>query len=288
MIAESASFASYRAEVARRPRLTREDEEDLVLAHRAGDRRASRVLVEGCLGTVIAVALEYRRCGLPVEDLVQEGNLGLLKAIDRYDPGRGARLAGYAEYWIRSEIREYVARYYRIARLGASKAERRALWLFRRTGEERPEALAALSGLSVERAAELLPLLSSRDASLSPAGDGGPSLVDRLADPAASAESALGHLEERARLQDALTRILSELPARDRDIVRRRLLADEPETLEQLGAAWGVSKERVRQLEESVKSRMRVRLRAFGGGDGGRSAMERTAPHRARAPHRDA
>lgn len=264
MITQSASFVSYRAEVARQGRLTRQVEEELTLRYRGGDRDAARELIERCLGTVIAVALEYRRCGLPIEDLVQEGNLGLFKAIERFDPGRGVRLVTYAGYWIRAEIREYVARHYRMARLGSSKAERRALWLYRRTREDRPEALAALSGLSVERAAELLPLLASRDASLSPPVDGSPSFLDRLADPTESAENTLGRVEDHALLRAALTRILSELSERDRDIVRRRLLADEPATLEQLGAAWGVSRERVRQLEESVKGRLRIRLRGFG------------------------
>jgi RNA polymerase sigma-32 factor len=260
---DSASFSSYRAEVARRPRLTREVEEDLANRYRAGDRAAARELVERCLSAVIAIAREYRRCGLPIEDLVQEGNLGLLKAIERFDPDRGVRLATYAAYWIRASIREHVARYYRIARLGSSKAERRALWLYRRTREDRPEALAASSGLSTERATELLPLLLSRDTSLSPRTDDGPNLLDRLADPAEPVDSALGELEERARLRAALAEIVSELSPRDQDIVRRRLLADEPATLEELGEAWGISKERVRQLEQILKTRMRARLGAF-------------------------
>jgi RNA polymerase sigma-32 factor len=257
---ESAAFSSYRAAAARRAPLSPEAELDLALRHRRGDPGAARVLVEGCLSTVIAVALEYRLCGLPIEDLVQEGNLGLLKAVERFDPDRGVRLATYAAYWIRAEIREYVARQYRIVRLGSSKAERRALWIYRRTREDRPEALAALSGLSTERAAELLPLLLTHDTSLSPTSDDGGGLLDRLADRAGSVEAVLSEREERARFGAALGHLMAELSPRDQDIVRRRLLADEPATLEQLGEAWGVSKERVRQLEERLKDRMRVRL----------------------------
>lgn len=263
MTTQDPSFSSYRTEVARRPGLTRQVEHDLTLRYRAGDRGAGRELVERCLGTVIAIALEYRRVGLPLEDLVQEGNLGLLKAVERFDPDREVRLSTYAAYWIRAEIREYVARHYRIARLGSSKAERRALWHYRKTREDRPEALAASSGLSPARAAALLPLLTSHDASLTPPVDGGRGLLDHLADPAASAESALGDLETRAGLQEALTKLVSELSARERDIVERRLLADEPVTLDQLGVAWGVTRERMRQVEESVKNRMRTRLRTF-------------------------
>ncbi len=260
---EPSSFSSYRAEVSRHSPLSREAEATLTDRYRSGDRTAARRLIEGCLSTVISVALEYRRCGLPLEDLVQEGNIGLLKAVERYDPSRGPRLATYAVYWIRAEIREYVERHYRVVRLGRSRAERRALWLYRKTRVERPEALAAMSGLSTERATTLLPLLLAQDVSLSPSNDDGPSIVDRLADRGGSAEAALGEAEERARLREAVAKAVSELSVREQDIVRRRLLSDNPATLEQLGAVWGVSKERVRQIEEHAKTRIRVRLADF-------------------------
>lgn len=255
-------LASYRTDIARRPRLAREAEHDLAARVKRGDREASRQLIEGCLSTVVAVALEYGRSGLPIEDLVQEGNLGLIKAVDHFDASRGLRFVTYAMYWVRAEIRDYVARHYRVVRLGRSKAERRALWLYRRTREDQPEKLAAMSGLSVERATELLPLLVSADLSLSSTWDDGPSLADRLPDHTHSAEARLAQLEEQGQLRAAIDAALSELSARDRDIVERRLLADEPETLSQVGVTWGVSKERVRQLEEAVKKRMARRLEA--------------------------
>jgi RNA polymerase sigma-32 factor len=258
---ESTTFGTYRAEVSRRARLTPEVEQDLALRCRNGDREAGRRLIEGCLSHVIAIALEYRLCGIPMEDLVQQGNLGLLKAVERFDPTRGTRLGAYAAYWIRSEIREYVERHYRIVRLGSSKEERRAMWLYRRTREDRPEALAAMSGLSTERATELLPLLRSLDVSLTPPGDGAPSVADHIADGAGSAEDALGDAEVRDLLRTTLDGMRPELSARDLDIVQRRLLADEPATLEQIGDSWGVSKERVRQVEEKVMTRMRTRFR---------------------------
>ena len=256
------AFTSYRIDVARRPRVPREAEHDLAERVKRGDRDAARRLIESSLSTVIAVALEYRRCGLPIDDLVQEGNIGLLKAVDHFDPTRGVRFATYAMYWVRAEIRDYVVRHYRVVRIGRSKAERRALWLYRKTREDRPEHLAAMSGLSTERAAELLPLLLSADVSLSPPPDGGPSLLERIADVDGSAEARLSDIEERKRLEAALANILGELSARDQDIVRRRLLTDEPATLQQIGLTWGISKERVRQLEETVKKRVRQKLEA--------------------------
>jgi RNA polymerase sigma-32 factor len=261
------SLTRYRAEIGRTAPLAPEAERDLARRYQAGDREAARLLIESCLPAVVRIASRYRRWGAPLEDLVQEGNVGLLKALDRFDPSHGVRLAAYAQYWIRAEIREYVARHYRIVRLGSSKSERRALHLFRRTREQRPEVLAAMSGLTEERATELLPLLLSRETRLVP-DDDGMNPLERLAGRDPSAEDALGDAEERARLRGALREAVAGLSAREQDIIKKRLLSDEPATLEQLGDAWGVSRERVRQIEERAKERMRARLAELDGGAG--------------------
>jgi RNA polymerase sigma-32 factor len=259
--AQQHPLSHYRADVARRARLSPEVERDLAERYRSGDRQASRRLIEGCLDCVMAIAYEYRRWGAPIEDLVQEGNIGLLKAVERFDPGRGVRLATYAGYWIRAEIREYVARHYRIVQLGSSKGERRALRLYRKTREQRPEVLAAMSGLSAERVTALLPLLLSGDVSLTAQpGDDRPDILERLADGKGTPEQALCDADERQHVSHAVADAISALTPREQDIVRQRLLADEPATLERLGVAWGVSRERVRQIEQSTKARMRVRL----------------------------
>ena len=160
------AFSFYRSQLSSQTTLTPAEEHDLALRWRTGDQAAGQKMIEACLPFVMTIALEYRRWGLPLEDIVQEGNIGLLKAAERFDPARGCRLATYAAYWIRAEIREYVARGYRIVRLGSSKSERRALRVYRRTREKNPATLAKLSGLTKERAAELLPLLMARDVSL--------------------------------------------------------------------------------------------------------------------------
>jgi RNA polymerase sigma-32 factor len=258
---DRAAFSVYRTQLASRTTLTPEAEHDLAILYRAGDAAAGRKLVEACLPFVMTIALEYRRWGLPLEDIVQEGNIGLLKAAERFDPDRGCRLATYAAYWIRAEIREYVARGYRIVRLGSSKSERRALRIYRKTHEKDPGALAELSGLTEARATELLPLLMARDVSLerSPTDDG-KAPVDRLADEGRSPEEEACLADEREHLEAALETVVAELSPRERRIVKQRWLTDEPKTLEQLGAVFGVSKERVRQLEERAKKRMRARL----------------------------
>lgn len=258
---DRAALSVYRAELTNQVALRPEVERELAVRWRDGDQLAGRRLIEACLPFVMTIAFEYRRWGLPMEDIVQEGNIGLLKAAERFDPERGCRLATYAAYWIRAEIREHVARCYRIVRLGSSKSERRALRIYRKTHERDPDVLAELSGLSKDRAAELLPLLMARDVSLErPPTDDGITPLDRLASSEGSPEEAACAADEREHLSRALQQVVEELSPRERSIVRQRWLTDSPATLEQLGVVFGVSKERVRQLEERAKKRMRARL----------------------------
>jgi RNA polymerase sigma-32 factor len=263
---DGSAFTAYRAAVKRTRILSPEAEHELSLRFQAGDQEAGKALVEGCLSFVMTIAREYQRWGAPMEDLVQQGNLGLLEAARRFDPHRGTRLATYAAYWIRVEIREHVARSYRMVGLGRSRAERRALRLYRRTGEGDPAKLGELSGLGEARTRVLLPLLTSGDVRLDQRfAEGDPSLGERLPGDAPSPEEETGEAEQRAKLAGAVKQVVSELSAREQHIVTRRLLADEPETLEELGATFGVTRERVRQIEVGAKKRMRARLGEIAG-----------------------
>jgi RNA polymerase sigma-32 factor len=256
-----APLRAYRADIGHHPPLDPVAEHDLAVRFRAGDRDAGRRLVEACLPFVMAIAFEYARWGAPIEDVVQEGNVGLLKAAARFDPERGTRLAPYAAYAIRAEIREYLARSYRMVRLDTSKGVRRALRIYRRTRETDPEALARMSGLSVDRAAELLPLLMSRDTSLDrAANDDAEAPIERLADRGSSPEEETCAVRDGEHLRAALTQALGELGARDRVILAERWLTEEPKTLEELSVVLGVSRERVRQLEERAKKQLRGRI----------------------------
>src|ERR1019366_1546648 len=145
---DSHAMHAYRESLAGVVPLSREAERELARRWRAGDRKAGEKLVTACLPFVIAIALEYRRWGVPLEDIVQQGNLGLLRAATKFDLDRECRLATYAAYWIREEIRDYVVRSYRVVRLGTTKAERRALRAYRRTRESDPTILAAASGMT--------------------------------------------------------------------------------------------------------------------------------------------
>lgn len=260
------AMSLYRTELARRRLLTAEEEHALALRWKAGDGAAGRRIVEACLSYVLTIAFEYMRWGVSLEDLVQQGNIGLLKAAERFDPARGVRLASFARFWIRAEIRDYVTKNHRLVRIGSSKAERRAVRYYRRAVVRDAAALAEKTGLSERRAHALLPLLAAPEASLdTPPHEDGRVLSDSLADGARSPEEEACRRDEEARLSSALRTVVAELSPREQQIVERRLMSDEPETLEQLGAAFGVSKERVRQIEERAKLRMRGRLRELAG-----------------------
>jgi RNA polymerase sigma-32 factor len=209
---------------------------------------------------VVSIALEYRRWGVPLEDVVQQGNIGLLRAAAKFDPGKDCRLATYAAYWIRAEIREYVVRAYRVVRLGTTKAERRALRAYRKTRDGNIESLAIASGMKPDRLELLLPVLASREASLDARTDDRGAIADRLASVAPSPEDAFSHDEHAGRARGAVDEALRGLTEREQLIVRERIMADEPCTLQELGTRLGVSKERVRQIEERACDKLRARL----------------------------
>lgn len=238
-------------------------ERDLARRWASGDESAGAKLVESSLPFVIRIAKEYRRWGVPLEDLIQQGNLGLLRAAAKYDPSKECRLVTYAVYWIRAEIRDYVIRSYRIVRLGTTRTERRALRSFRRTSVETVEELSESSGMPLARCQKLWPLLSQGDVSLDSTWDDSSPAVDRLPSSSETPEDAVARQHEISAVREVVSVALSQLGDRERRIIEARMLADEPLTLEQLGREMGVSKERVRQLEERARTRLRTALAAY-------------------------
>lgn len=250
----------YRRRISLLDSLDAETEMQLARAWAEGDERAGVRLIEANLRIVVAIAREYRRWGVPLEDLVQQGNIGLYKAAKRYDVSRGNRLRTYAGYWIRAEIRDYVMRVYRMVRLGATRTERRAVRAFRSSSVATVEELAARSGMPLARCEKLWPLLQGGDRSLDATFDGQPAMIDSITNGAASPEEMTADAEQAHRLRALVRDALAELPERERQVLRRRYMTSEQSTLEELGRELGVSRERVRQLEERAKNRMRDAL----------------------------
>ena len=260
---EGPALRAYRENMHQVEPLDREAERQLAIKWAAGDKRAGEKIVEACLPFVIAVALEYRRWGVPLEDIIQQGNLGLLRAAKKFDPEKECRLATYAVYWIRAEIREYVVRAYRVVRLGTTKGERRALRAYRTTRETDPKKLAEVSGLAPERIEMLLPLLAAREASLDAATPDSAPVVERMSSHAPTPEDEAGSNELRARARGAVASALRALTEREQMIIRERMMNDDPLTLQELGQRLGVSKERVRQLEERARGKLRTELESL-------------------------
>lgn len=256
-------LSRYKHSLRRIETLTAEAERALARKWRDNDSAAGAQLVTASLPFVIRIAREYRRWGIPLEDLVQQGNLGLLKAARKFDLEKECRLVTYAVYWIRAEIREYVVRSYRIVRLGTTRTERKAIRRFRRLGAESPEALAEQSGMPVARAKKLWPLLSHGDVSLDRQVMGRPSAIDRIDSNMMTPEAIIARQMEVEGVKKALGKAFKQLSKREVRIVQARMMADEPKTLAALGKEMGVSKERVRQLEARVRKKLREQLSEF-------------------------
>ena len=263
MVHPVTSLDRYRASLHHVEVLDPCSERDLARAWAKGDAQAGAKLIEASLPFVMRIAREYRRWGVPMEDLVQQGNLGLLKAAAKFDPDKECRLITYAAYWIRAEIRDYVVRSYRIVRLGTTRTERRAMRAYRSHSIETPEALAELSGMPLGRAKKLWPLLNQGDTSLDLQYEDRTSPMDRLESDGAGPEDVVARRRMVRRVREALDGALEGLSDRERRIVAARMMSEEPCTLEALGAEMGVSKERVRQLEARAKQKLRGQLSEF-------------------------
>jgi RNA polymerase sigma-32 factor len=257
------SIERYRASLHHVSPLDPDVERDLARRWSEGDQGAGNRLVEASLPFVIRIAREYRRWGVPLEDLVQQGNLGLLKAAAKFDPDKQCRLITYAAYWIRAEIRDYVVRSYRIVRLGTTRTERRAMRAYRRQGVESAAQLATESGMPLSRAEKLWPLLTQGDVSLDLHYEDRGSAVDRMSAFEPDPEESFVRKDAIDGVQRALADAMASLSEREQRIVRARMLSDEPCTLEALGHEMGVSKERVRQLEARARRKLQLSLAAF-------------------------
>jgi RNA polymerase sigma-32 factor len=263
------SLDAYLERVSRIPVLGRDEERELAEAFRSkGDLAAARHLVLSHLRFVVHIARGYSGYGLPVGDLIQEGNVGLMKAVKRFDPSVNVRLVSFAVHWIRAEIHEYVLRNWRLVKIATTKAQRKLFFNLRRmkknltwlTAEE-TRAVARDLGVSESEVTEMEKRLAARDMSFDPVPEADDEEIYSPAaylsspdsDPAGQVEEAESADDDSERLQGALGR----LDERSRDIVRQRWMSDDKATLHQLADKYGVSAERIRQIESSALGKLR-------------------------------
>lgn len=275
-IMEDKEYLRYIREVQRYPLLTPEEEKELAERARNGDQIAVEKLVNANLRFVVKVALQYRGYGFRLLDLIQEGNLGLMQAVDKFDPDRGFRLVTYAVHWIRAYIRSYILKQWSMVRVGTTHAERR---LFYRLPKAKRELGAAAHGDPEEVLTALAKHLDAsesevrsaeqriygRDLSLATplqSVEGDRTLEDVLADEQTPDQGEQVMREsEQAALREAVDRAIEGLGQRERYIIRRRYLGDGKATLQEIGDELGLSRERVRQLETAAKARLEDALR---------------------------
>jgi len=264
-------FRRYMAEVRRYPPLSREEEQDLARLYReTGDRQALFRLITSNLMVVVRVALSFRRAAKNLLDLVQEGNLGLLAAIERFDPELGVRLPTYATWWIRAYIVKFLLDNVRLVRVGTTNARRKLLRNLRQEKakleaqgiEVGPRLLAERFGVSEEDVTQVEQALRSHDVSLdAPLGDDTDATRgDAFAASGPSVEEEVARRELQQKVQAALATFREDLSERERAILDERLLADDPVTLQAIGDRFGTTREAVRQAEVRLMARLKSHL----------------------------
>ena len=265
------TFDAYLNLVKQMPKLTQDEERELTLRYRDhGDLAAARELVMGNLRFVVHVARGYSGYGLPMPDIIQEGNVGLMKAVKRFDPDMGVRLVSFAVHWIKAEIHEYVIKNWSIVKIATTKAQRKLFFNLRKSKEDlgwlsNDEAIAIANDLNVEVSTvyEMEKRLGSRDLSFDISVDEDEDesfsapvnyLQQQGADPSVILENADWDGYE----QDKLSQAMATLDERSLDIVSSRWLSEKKATLHELAERYNVSAERIRQLEQNAMKKLKA------------------------------
>jgi RNA polymerase sigma-32 factor len=269
------SIDDYVSSVSLFPRLAADEERNLALRFREGnDLEAARQLVLANLRFVVHIARGYLGYGLPLPDLIQEGNIGLMKAVKRYDPDMGVRLVSFAVHWIRAEIHEYIIQNWRIVKVATTKAQRKLFFNLRKLkkrlgwfNHDEANTVAEELGVDVSSVYEMENRLSGQDVSFEPVDDDNEDrdllapalyLSDAKDDPAFSIAEKEWALHNKSQLMSAL----SQLDDRSRDILASRWLKAEKATLHDLAERHNVSAERVRQIENGAMKKLRLAMMA--------------------------
>lgn len=276
-------LSRYFREVWRFPILDKDEEQSLALRWRdKGDVDAAHRLVTSHLRLVCKIAMGYKGYGLPMADLVSEGNIGLMKAVKKFDPDKGFRLSTYAMWWIKAAITEHILKSWSLVKLGTVASQKKLFFSLRsiksRLGvtdqgelsEADAKRISERTDVSVDDVINMNRRLGARDMSLNApvqADDDATTFQDTLVSDGPSPEAVFAESEEYDHRQAVLARALAALPERERQIFVERRLKDEPKTLEELGESCGISRERVRQLEARAFEKVKAFVRREDGAD---------------------
>jgi len=265
------SLQRYLSEIRRYPLLTREEEHELAVEYKEfGSIEVAYKLLTSNLRLVVMIAREYERAFRNLLDLIQEGNVGLMEALKKFDPYRGIRFPSYAVWWIRAYIIRYVMNNWRMVKIGKTQAQRRLFFNLQKEKEKLeaegytpgPKLLAQRLDVKEGEIIEMDQRLSHRDLSTDvPVGDGeDTTLLQLLADDNQTPEKNLAERQYRDVLKEKIKRFAEGLKDKEILIFQQRMLADQPLTLREIGEQFGISRERVRQIEERIKKKLKAYL----------------------------
>lgn len=267
----------YLKEISRHKLLTPEEEKELTLELiRTGDIEIAKKLVLANLRLVVKIALEYKSAYKNVMDLIQEGNIGLMKAVSKYDPSKGAKLSYYASWWIRSYILKFILDNFRLIKIGTTQEQKKLFYNLMREKQRllamgiEPEVrlLSENLGVSEKSVIEMDQRLSSSGQEISldrPLDDnrGHQLLSDVVSDGSENIDEKLGELQSLEILKEHLEQFVKDLKPRDQEIFKKRLLSEVPESLQSIADVYGVSRERIRQIEERLLDQLKIYMSDF-------------------------
>ncbi|HEY1707002.1 MAG TPA: RNA polymerase sigma factor RpoH [Rhizomicrobium sp.] len=271
-----AGLSRYLSEIRKFPLLEPEEEYMAAKAWKEHeDPDAAKKLITSHLRLVAKIAMGYRGYGLPISEIVAEGNVGLMQAVKRFEPDKGFRLATYAMWWIRAAIQEYILRSWSLVKMGTTAAQKKLFFNLRKAktkinaieeGDLTPEHTAEIAtklGVSTAEVTSMNRRLSGPDSSLNAPlrSESESEWQDWLQDDTLDQETRLAESEEMGERHDLLTSALGELTDREREIIAARRLAEEPATLEELSQKYGVSRERVRQIEVRAFEKLQQQMK---------------------------
>ncbi len=269
----SDSLSTYLSEISKYPLLTQQQEQELARRFREGDYQAGHQLVTANLRFAVKVSYEYRSYGIKVSDLIQEANIGLMKAVQKFDPDKGIRLISYAVWWIRAYIQNYILKSWSLVKLGTTQAQRKLFFALARTRRELEklggegnivdaEEIARKLNVKASDVREMEQRMGGRDLSLDApiSEDGDSTHMDFVESETVSQADEVADRQEaditRARVRQAMQR----LDPRERFIIEQRIMGDSEMTLSELGEHFGFSRERARQLEIRAKDKLKAAL----------------------------